>query len=577
MPTGSNKIAITQNRLLSREDLADNFLGYMEESVDETVAAMLQGNSGVFESAEIALQEGATGADYFEFYNLGTSGSPAPKKVATANGKVVTLNPELAQETDEISFENALGANYEVGIRWNERDDQVQLNPSRGYPEYRSKLQVFGEVGAPDSVTDGSTYIRLWIDGLTDPLGSHTFAGRKAIAWLATPVSGDQATAFYEGTIAYDGVNGNYLQIPYSGGNGPLGQDTSASAPSTTASDYRVHVKGPSVRKGTNTVIKTDKENYAFIGSITGAGTGVSATYSMVGQKKVFLVTLDNAYDGGGSGAGNEIDVDVAQKPVTFNSFQASSDIRPDQKKVIEVRDPRDKIQICYEQYGRIATTPRFSDEFVFLESKWTGAASSPDAYVANESTAGARVRSLPSAHSVFPKMFGACQVLSESNASSRSYIQGGRFDVYQQRPYMYFRLSFKGMETDYGMRIGIANTWSTLAGPFLGFRIIDTDLIGEYKPNIGGVTNTAVLATPVADTVYDCYIVCTSNTLAQFWVTGMTTPVTMTLGDNLDDAGVNWLVALGCESENAVGTSNDHEVIIDHWEVGLVDRIRSA
>ena len=204
----------------------------------------------------------------------------------------------------------------------------------------------------------------------------------------------------------------------------PLGQDTSASAPSTTASDYRVHVKGPSVRKGTNTVIKTDKENYAFIGSITGAGTGVSATYSMVGQRKSSLLPFDNAYDGGVAVQGMDR-CRCGPKACNVQQFSGIERYSTWPEESYWGPDPRDKIQICYEQYGRIATTPRFSDEFVFLESKWTGAASSPDAYVANESTAGARVRSLPSAHSVFPKMFGACQVLSESNASSRSYIQG--------------------------------------------------------------------------------------------------------------------------------------------------------
>lgn len=576
MPTGSNKIAITQNRLLSREDLADNFLGYMEGSVDETVAAMLQGNSGVFESAEIAIQEGATGEDYFEFYNLGTSGSPAPKKVATANGKVVTLNPELAQETDEISFENALGANYEVGIRWNERDDQVQLNPSRGYPEYRSKLQVFGEVGAPDSVTDGSTYIRLFIDGLTDPLGTHSFAGRKAIAWLATPVSGDQATAFYEGTIVYDGVSSNYLQIPYSGGNGPLGQDTSATAPSTTASDYRVHVKGPSVLKGTNTVIKTDKENYAYIGSITGAGTGVSATYSMVGQKKVFLVTLDNAYDGGGSGAGNEIDVDVAQKPVTFNSFQTSSDIRPDQKKVIEVRDPRDKIQICYEQYGRIATTPRFFDDFCYNYSSWN-AGTIPAEYKRTAGSGASNVSMMTPADSAYRQVFGCVNVVSEDSAATHSRIEGMTAHLYQQRPQFYARIGIDGSEATYTGYFGLAQDWSAFTGPILGFRVVNTTLVGYYKSAAAATTVTATLATLTDDSFVQCYAVATDNVTVQFWVTGMTTPVSMIIGDDLDDVGINWALTLGARVESEVGSANDHEILIDAWEVGLVDRLRSA
>lgn len=574
MPTNQNRIEITDNRLLSKEDMKDNFLEYIEDLTDETVAAFLQGKSGVFESTEITLQEDSTTED-FELFDLTT-----PKRVAVATGKVITLYGSLVGETSEIVFENTLGANYEVGIRWNQRADQASINPKRGYPEYRSKKDVFGEVGAPDTVTDLGTSIRLWINGLTDPTGSHTFAGRTARAWLDTPVSGDDSVAFYEGTIAYDGGTGeNYLAIPYSGGSGPLGQDTSASAPSTTASDYRVHVLGPSIRKGTNTAIKTDADNYVFLGSITGAGVGSSATYSMVGQVKVFLITLDNAYDGQGSGAGNEINVDVANKPVTLNSFQTSPSIRPNQKNILDVYDPDDALQIRFEQYGRIATTPRFSDEFMYPQSKWTSAATTPDQYVATEGGTGV-VRMLDNTHAVWQNVKGAVRIVSPDALATNSRLQGAEFSCYTRRPRFFSRFAIKGVEATYTAYIGISDAWDTagaLDGPFIGFRIINGAVVGHYKAEAGTTASTATLATLADDTILQGWFVCTDNVTAEFWVTGMTTPVSLTLQDDLDADPTYWALSLGGRVESEVGSANDHELVVDFWEIQLDGDVRAA
>lgn len=296
MPTNDRKINIYHKRLLSMTALKSNFLEFLEGEIDEATAAMYQGTSGVLDGDEIELNND-TGGDTFDLDLTNAF------RVIVGTGQIVDLSKITGVGiTEGIPFENTTAIEYQVGIKFAEIEDGVEVNPRSGDAEYPSIKQTYGEKGTPGSVVDNTTYIRLNINSITESGVDHS--GRTVRCWLVDPVSQVEGIAYFEGTSAYSGPD-NYVDIPYSGSNGPLGQDTGVDPPSTTAADYVVFIEGATWRR--NYAIAGDSD-YAFLGTITG---GVTPGFSIVGQQPIFINTLDRAYDGAsGSGSGRIVTVD---------------------------------------------------------------------------------------------------------------------------------------------------------------------------------------------------------------------------------------------------------------------------
>jgi hypothetical protein len=315
MATGDRKVNIFINRLLSKTALKEQFFDYLSDKLDDTIAAFFQGQSGVLDQDTIGLA--ADGADHFklDLTNADT--------VAVGTGEVITI-PDATDVSKLIPFENAAAIPYYVGVRYAEVPWQiVDVNPKYGNPEYPSLADSLGEVGAPDAVTDTpGVKIALRIDGITEVGVDHK--GRTVKVWMVDPQSGVAGTAFFSGTSYFSGGN-NYVDIPYSGGNGPLGQDTSSDPPSTTPGDYRVFIEGVTWRRNTN--LSTDS-NYAFIGIVNGAALGPGnppTSFVITGQNSIFLFNLDKAYDGAGAGLGRKITLDAGA--VEMNTTASAGDI----------------------------------------------------------------------------------------------------------------------------------------------------------------------------------------------------------------------------------------------------------
>lgn len=302
MPTGDKKVNIFLNRLLDKTALRDQFLEFLNQKIDETIATIVSGGSGTLDVDKIGLSASAN-----DTFDLDMSNA---NRVAVATGQVITL-PENANrvigEHRQVPFENASGSLYEVGIRYQSVEDGIAINARSGKPEYPSFLETIGEFGNPDSVVnDPGVKITLKIDGLLEAAVDHS--GQLVRVFLTEPVSGVESIAYYDGLVAWVGGE-NVVEIPYSGGDGPLGQDTSVNPPSTTVGDYKVHVKGASWKKGASSIFGDD--TYAFIGTVTGNGPAATPVgFSTTNQVSVFLFTLDKAYDGVGSGAGRTITAD---------------------------------------------------------------------------------------------------------------------------------------------------------------------------------------------------------------------------------------------------------------------------
>jgi hypothetical protein len=336
MPTNDRKIRMYPKKLLSLTGISDNFLDFLTDEINEVAAAIFQGASGVLDSDQIELVAGATN----DKFSLGLTNA---SKVVVGGGQIIDLSQITgAGITTDIPFEDDGSSLYYVGIKFAEVEDGIEINPRTGDPEYPSLKQSYGEVGTPDLVEDNTTYIRVRINSITEGGVDHT--GRTVKAWMVDPVSGVESIAFFSGTSAYSTPN-NYVDIPYSGSDGPLGQDTSSNPPSTTPADYRVFIEGASWKLVTDLRLDND---YAFIGTIT--STGGVPTFSVADQQSIFVNTLDRAYDGvTGSGSGRVITVDAGSVKLRSPSGATTTGDDHNTQLQLDKLDSTDYLQIMVE------------------------------------------------------------------------------------------------------------------------------------------------------------------------------------------------------------------------------------
>ena len=579
MPTNLKKMNVFLNALMSKTQLKENILEYLSSKINEVLTALLQGQPGVLDSDQITMNSAAS-----NLFNLDVSNA---NQMVDGSGEVMTLTAGVVGETITINFENANGITYHVGIRYAQIEADVSLNARRGNAEYQTLQDTFGEVGNPDAspaplVTGPGTgtNLRLYIDDLTE--AGVTNAGRKARVWMSPlpsgtlgPQSAVPAVAFKDLDVGYDGVN-NFIDIAYSVATPPLGQDVSANPPSTNRLDYKVLVKGPSVRR--NTDLRLDS-NYAYIGNIEGNDTGggvTPTTFNLDDQIAVFLVTLDRAYDGIGSGAGNVITVDVDGKPVELRSFPASKPLRPDLKSVFDVKDSDGVRMFRLEPWGRVGSVPRLVDEFIY-GGDWASAATAPKKYQAITPTGGT-MQILTS--SDYPDDgAGILELRTTSSQNSRARIRSASFNVDQRLPRLYCRVAVQTPTAEWNARIGFLGNLG-----FYGIRINGSTIEG-FSDDFTTL-KTVTLRGGISDGIfYDCYMRAKDSTTLEFWAgrsgDAMTTPVeiditsyawdfsNLTGSDRFHDA----------EADSVVfdpGAATGSTLLLDFWELWTQDAMRS-
>jgi hypothetical protein len=305
MPTNDRKVNIYNKRLLSLTALKNEFLDYLQNAVNEIGSSFFADQSGTLDNQKIGLNNGHGGSTF----DIDVTNA---HKVLAGNHTIDLNVITGAGKTHTIPFENTSGPYY-AGVYFAEVEDGIEINPRTGDPEYKSLKQTFGNVATPTSVIDNTTYIRININSITESGVNHS--GRTVRVWMVDPVSPSEAIAFFEGTSAYSAPN-NYVDIPYSGANGPLGQDTSSQPPSTTAADYEVFIEGVTWRKNTDLRLET---TCAFLGIIT---AGTPPTFNIDDQILLQIVSLDRAYDGlGGLGNGRQIYSDAGAVEIITGSL----------------------------------------------------------------------------------------------------------------------------------------------------------------------------------------------------------------------------------------------------------------
>jgi hypothetical protein len=282
MPTGDRKANIYNKRNMPQEAWEQYFLDFLDGKINDTSrAAFLQ--PGVLSDKEIGLTSSAD-----DTFSLDIS---LADRGIDGFGHIVDLGNLDTSFYEDVPFENENLVDYYVGVRYQSVPMDVERNPRTTEPAYPWLEDSIGELGAPDSVTDNTTFIRLVLNGILESGVNHR--GKAIRVWLNKPVSPSDTVAYYDGTVEYSGPD-NYVDIPYSPGAGPLGQTAPTFPISTTALDYSCWIK--SVSWFRNTDISTD-DNYFFLGTVQGSGASTTPTvFDTTGQQQAFLISLDRAY-----------------------------------------------------------------------------------------------------------------------------------------------------------------------------------------------------------------------------------------------------------------------------------------
>jgi hypothetical protein len=242
MSSYDRKVNLFLKKFLPQQQITDNFLEYLVKQNRDTFQRMFP-FEGVFSGGVMS----AVAADQFQLSNtlFATDGL----------GHLMILDPAESI----IPFENTININYHTGLRYNEIPREVETNVRTGQFEYTFIEERIGELGVPALVVDNGTSLTLRVDTVCESGVSH--AGRKCRVWLNRAV-GD-SDAFYEGTVVFSG-GFNILNVPHL-----LGQ--TAGLVSTTTSDYKIFLIGPTVRRNTNL---NNDPNIAYLGYARGAGAG---------------------------------------------------------------------------------------------------------------------------------------------------------------------------------------------------------------------------------------------------------------------------------------------------------------
>jgi hypothetical protein len=260
--SGDQFLNIKSKRLLGTSDFKERLFDYLLNRTKETNKAQYE--SAFFHPAGIQL----IGKSENKF-RLGKLNSD----VLGSDGLGNFL--DIGKSTyDNLQFENAIGVDYHVAIKYCSFPMGIQINPISGNPEWIAYSDQIGEKNNPDSVTnnlDGT--LSFVVDSVTETGVSN--AGRFAFVYLIDPAK--EATT--------ELIAKECCEISFIGGQniitttGLLGQTTVASE----VIKYEVVILGPRVSRYTDLRLSP---GYVYIGKITGNG-GTPADFDTTDQKVI--------------------------------------------------------------------------------------------------------------------------------------------------------------------------------------------------------------------------------------------------------------------------------------------------
>jgi hypothetical protein len=277
MSSGDKRMNFYGKKFFHLNQVQDNFLGYLKGLVEATRARIFP-YSGLFNDVSMA-------SSHVDTIYL----DPAPEGM-DAHGHEMRLGTVMlgtTPVTDIFSFPNSNGVVYSVGMRWSDSvPSGIETNVRTKAAEYALMEEVVGEVDEPDDVSlvlSTPLKLKLVIDYVFLCQTPVDNSGRKVLAWLKDPVSQVEGVALYEATSEWDGTH-NYIEIPYTPSQGPLGQTSPNNPISMDSTDYQVWVEGVTIVPKATKDLSADGD-YVFLGEVTGVGRGGSPTeFDVSGQ-----------------------------------------------------------------------------------------------------------------------------------------------------------------------------------------------------------------------------------------------------------------------------------------------------
>jgi len=271
MATGTTFAAVTEKRLFGTADFRDRLLGHLRTLVQESYEKSYRG--GCVYDAALNLISGGNDKITISGTSLATDGQ----------GHLLDVAP--SGFATGLQFQNTAAVEYEIGLHYAEVPSGIQINPRTGLPEFVGWDETIGESGTPDLVTDnGNGTITFRVNTITESGVSN--AGRKVRVYknIPGPNATTEVVAIEELTVAWTGSNNEITTAAV------FGQETV----STTAADYTVVLMGATIKRNTTLY---DVDGYAFLGKVTGGGSGAPPSGFDVTDQDVIDMSLSDMAD----------------------------------------------------------------------------------------------------------------------------------------------------------------------------------------------------------------------------------------------------------------------------------------
>lgn len=315
MSTSAVYTNIESKKLMGTIDFGERMLAHMRELVRENSERVW--DEDVVHGSQLTLA--ADGANKFKVTGTALASDGDGRILDIANAAV----------NSAIQFENVVSIPYYVGLKYAEIPSGSRINTRSGWPEYEGWKEEIGESGAPDSVTNLGSTLRMVVDGVTEAGVSN--AGRKVLVFKNSPGKNaiTDAIAIEECTVVWSGGQ-NIIET-----TAQFGQDTV----STTAADYTVVLLGPVVKRNTDLRLQS---GIAFLGIITGAGAGTPPSVFDHTDQEITVASLSKLHHITRVASNGRLKIDV--KPIAGET---------NEKQIIS-RDPSGTIKFWVDEEGNV-------------------------------------------------------------------------------------------------------------------------------------------------------------------------------------------------------------------------------
>jgi hypothetical protein len=307
MTTGEKLPKWVNKKLIALDVMEEHLYDYLE-AVGRTAHKRMYRDDGVYDS-----QATVTGSA------IGEVSVPAAFQGTDGEGydfDILALDPLL----QDVSFENANGVNYHMGLKVVLADKDIEVNPVTGKPQYAWRREEYGNVAEPDLVTDNGTTLTFRVDTVCEGgAGPYSHAGRTVRVWMKTPKGVTTVDAIEEAVISWDGSNNTITTT------GLLGQ--TAGLVDTATATYWVMEIGPRIVRATSEDLAA-AIGVLFLADFDG-NTSAPPVPDHTGQRilTASLVNIDELWDltsfvfGGMALEGGEY---LGESPATYAQISAA-------------------------------------------------------------------------------------------------------------------------------------------------------------------------------------------------------------------------------------------------------------